>query len=347
MKITKKNIVIGTVVGSLLILVCLVYISIDYFRVPEIEESSKKVIVMIPRGASISAIADTLLAKTLIGDKDLFLLWITALEKDRSLKAGYYEIPVGLNYPQLIRYLSEARAKEIKVTLVEGWTIHDIAKELSRNLNVNEDKLIELTQDSVFIKSLGIKAGSLEGYLLPDTYFFYWGIDEKQILEVLVRQCLAIFDQTIMARLDSMKMTRHQVLTLASIIEGEAIFDDERKLISSVYHNRLKRRIKLQADPTIQYILDGPPKRLLYKDLEIDSPYNTYKYYGLPPGPIKNPGEKSILAAIYPAKTDYLYFVATGDGRHTFTKSAAEHSRAKAKFDKIRQEVYREKKYAN
>lgn len=347
MRITKKNIILTIVTASFLIIAGLVFFVINYFKVPEIQKSSKKVTVIILKGESISAIADSLLAKNLIGDKDLFLFWITALEKDRSLKAGYYEIPLGLNYPQLIQYLSEARAKEMKVTLVEGWKVDDIIRELSQDLNLNESKFIELTQDSGFIGDLGIKANSMEGYLLPDTYFFYWGMDERQIIEFLVSQCFAIFDQRIMARLDSIGMTRHQILTLASIIEGEAIFDDERKLISSVYHNRLKRRIKLQADPTIQYILGGPPKRLLYKDLEIDSPYNTYKYYGLPPGPIKNPGKKSILAAIYPARTDYLYFVATGDGRHTFSKNAADHAKAKAEFNKIRREVYRKKKYEN
>jgi len=139
-------------------------------------------------------------------------------------------------------------------------------------------------------------------------------------------------------------MNIHQILTLASIIEGEAIFDEEREIISSVYHNRLNRRIKLQADPTIQYILDGPPRRLLYKDLEIDSPYNTYKYYGLPPGPISNPGKKSILAAIYPAATKYIYFVAKGDGRHVFSTNASDHQKAKAQFDRIRREVNRQKR---
>ena len=141
-----------------------------------------------------------------------------------------------------------------------------------------------------------------------------------------------------------MKMTMHDVLTLASIIEGEAIFDAEREIISSVYHNRLKRRIKLQADPTIQYILAGSPRRLLLKDLAIESPYNTYKYYGLPPGPISNPGKKSILAAIFPAKTNYIFFVAKGDGSHIFSKTLAQHLRAKSKFDAYRRKIKRQQR---
>lgn len=119
----------------------------------------------------------------------------------------------------------------------------------------------------------------------------------------------------------------------------EAIFDEERATIASVYFNRLKKGMPLQADPTIQFILDGPPRRLLLKDLEIDSPYNTYKYYGLPPGPINNPGKKSILATIFAEDTNYLYFVARGDGRHTFSNTLKEHNRAKLAFDKVRKEV--------
>jgi UPF0755 protein len=141
-----------------------------------------------------------------------------------------------------------------------------------------------------------------------------------------------------------MNMRMHDILTIASIIEGEVIVDAERPIVASVYYNRLRKRIRLQADPTIQYIIPGAPRRLLIKDLEIDSPYNTYVYYGLPPGPINNPGKASIMAAIYPANTKYLYFVAKGDGSHVFSKTLSEHNRAKASFDKIRREVYRKQR---
>ena len=164
------------------------------------------------------------------------------------------------------------------------------------------------------------------------------------MIKYLVDRCLELFTEEVLLQMNGLKLNIHQTITLASIIEGEAIFDDEREIISSVYHNRLRRRIKLQADPTIQYILDGPPRRLLLKDLEIESPYNTYKYYGLPPGPISNPGKKSILAAIYPAKTNYIFFVARGDGRHTFSRNAAEHQQAKQEFDKVRREINRKKR---
>lgn len=335
----KKISVIG-----LLLLPLLVVFLIDYFRVPQLTEYSITVPLIIPRGSTVDAIADSLYVSGLVSDKELFILWLTTLDMDRQIKAGYYEIPKGLNYAQLITFLSQSTSKEIKVTLIEGWRIEDIAEELHHRLQVDKTDFISLTRDTSFISELGIHAPNLEGYLLPDTYFFYWGVDAKSVIQYLVEQCLDLFDDKAMEQIQRFNLNIHQTLTLASIIEGEAIYDDERDIISSVYHNRLKRRIKLQADPTIQYILDGPPRRLLLKDLEIDSPYNTYKYYGLPPGPISNPGKKSILAAIYPAHTNYIYFVARGDGRHTFSRNATEHQQAKEEFDKIRRDVRRKKR---
>ena len=133
-----------------------------------------------------------------------------------------------------------------------------------------------------------------------------------------------------------LNLSKHQVLTLASIIEGEAIYDSERAKISAVYHNRLNIGMKLQADPTIQYIIPDSPRRLLNKDLKIRSPYNTYLNWGLPPGPINSPGKSSMLAALYPEKNDFLYFVATGDGYHTFTTNEKDHNKAKKKLQKLR-----------
>jgi UPF0755 protein len=319
---TLKAYFFKSFLGFVLMIPLFVVLIIDYFRIPELTEESERIAFIIPKGASISTIADSLFVKELIKDKELFSLWLTTLDKDRLIKAGYYEIPRGLTYAQLISFLSKAPSKEIKVTLIEGWRVEEIAEKLQTKINIDAEKFIALTTDSLLLSSMGIKADNLEGYLLPDTYLFYWGVDEKTALKYLVKQCLNIFDDSVKTQIAKYKMNIHQMLTLASIIEGEAIFDEEREIISSVYHNRLNRRIKLQADPTIQYILEGPPRRLLYKDLEIDSPYNTYKYYGLPPGPISNPGKKSIV----------------------FSTNARDHQRAKAQFDQVRREVNRQKR---
>ncbi len=343
---TQKSIWMRFGLILLLILPFVIFLVIDYFKLPDTADHVS-IEIIIPKGSTPDAVADSLLAEGLIEDKKTFLFWLTSLDKDRDLKAGFYDIPRDLTYPQLITYLTTARSKEIKVTLIEGWTIEQIAQELAVVLHCDRDRIIRLCHDTTFIRKMGYNVPNLEGYLLPDTYYFYWGMAEDELVRFLLNKNREIFTVKNMTRLDTMKMSVHEILTLASIIEGEALFDAERDTISSVYHNRLKRRIKLQADPTIQYILSGPPRRLLYKDLEIDSPYNTYKYYGLPPGPINNPGNKSILAAIYPAQTNYLYFVARGDGRHTFSRTAGEHVRAKQAFDKIRREVYRKRRLQN
>jgi UPF0755 protein len=184
---------------------------------------------------------------------------------------------------------------------------------------------MRLVFDRDFIQSLGIEAASLEGYLLPDTYGFSWQQDEKEIVREQVGEFRQFFVDSLVARAAVLGWSVHQVITFASIVEGEALIDNERPIIAGVYLNRLQRGMRLEADPTIQYILDDGPRRLLYADLRRDSPYNTYRYAGLPPGPINNPGRKSILAALYPSRHDYLYFVANTRGGHWFARSYAEH----------------------
>jgi UPF0755 protein len=146
------------------------------------------------------------------------------------------------------------------------------------------------------------------------------------------------------ARAKQLNMTKHEIVTLASIIEGEAIYDKERSIISGVYHNRLNIGMRLQADPTIQYIIEDGPRRLLNRDLKVKSPYNTYLHEGLPPGPINSPGEESLVAALYPEKNEYLFFVARGDGYHTFTSNEHDHNKEKRKFQKIRRNARKNKK---
>jgi UPF0755 protein len=226
------------------------------------------------------------------------------------------------------------------VTIPEGIWLPDLAGLLSRKMGLDSTKIMELSYDSKFIKSMGIEAKSLEGYLLPETYFFDKMMDEKSVLQFLVRQNEKIFDSLNLAKMKKLNMTRHEILTLASIIDGESNKFDEFAKISSVYHNRLKRGMMLQADPTIQYLLRAErPKRILFKHLEIKSPYNTYKNYGLPPSPINNPGKQAILAAINPLNTNYYYFVADTDGRHKFATTLSEHNRNVA--------IYRQMQRAN
>ncbi|MBN1407445.1 MAG: endolytic transglycosylase MltG [Calditrichaceae bacterium] len=323
------------------------FLSVDIIKRMSLNESAitgNKIEITIPKGSTLDQITEILYSRGLIADKDFFIMWARLSGTEKKLQAGHFYVPENLNSVQLATFLSQAKPAEINVTLIEGWDNYQITEQLANSLDLNRRIMDSLCADSGFCNSFGIDKNNLIGYLLPDTYAFHKGFTETEVLSVLVNRTLSVFAQDSVKRaVEAINYSRDQILTLASIVEGEAIFDDERATIAAVYLNRLKKGMRLQADPTIQYIIDGPPRRLLYKDLEIDSPYNTYKYYGLPPGPINNPGLKSILATIFAEKVKYLYFVARGDGRHTFSNTLKEHNRAKLAFDKIRRDVRRQR----
>jgi len=303
--------------------------------------------IKIPVGISFKQIADTLAKKGYVKNKKLFLYMGILTGKDKNIKAGFVQIPRGISDWQLLNYLENAKIAAVRVTLPEGITAKQMASIMKAKIEIDSSKFISLLADSSFIRSLGLQTKSLEGYILPDTYFFYWRMSEEEIISTLVEKTKEIFDtDTVKLRMDELEMNMNEILTLASIIEGETIIDSERVVVSSVYHNRLRRGWLLQADPTIQYLIPDSPRRLTYQDLEIDSPFNTYKYKGLPPSPINNPGKNSILAALFPEHTQYMYFVAVGDGSHHFSKTSKEHNNWKRKFNELRKRVRREEKRA-
>jgi len=333
---------------SILILALIFFLSVDLIQKITLRDADikgEKIEIVIPKGASLAQITDTLHTRGLISDKEFFIMWARLSGTEKKLQAGYFSVPQNLNSVQLASYLSQAKPIDINITLIEGWSNEQINAKIAESLNLDFYTLDSLCADENFIRSFNIDQNSLLGYLLPNTYAFHRGLDEEEVLSILVNNTLDIFERdSVKEAMNNLDFNRHQILTIASIVEGEAIFDDERSKVAAVYINRLEKGMRLQADPTIQFIIDGPPRRLLYKDLEIDSPYNTYKNYGLPPGPINNPGAKSILATIFADDVKYLYFVARGDGRHTFSRTLQEHNKAKLAFDKIRREVRRNKK---
>ena len=221
--------------------------------------------------------------------------------------------------------------------------MNQVAKHLSKELDFNYFEVLKLLSNEEFIRDLQVNSNTLEGYLFPETYYFFEGVDKTSVIKRLVKEHKKFWNDANLSKADSLGFTPYEITTLASIIEGEAIYDSERSIISAVYHNRLKIGMKLQADPTVQYIIDDGPRRLLNKDLRIKSPYNTYIYHGLPPGPINSPGEQSLIAALSPQDNDYLYFVAKGDGYHTFSRNEKEHERAKRAFQRVRKKVKRER----
>jgi UPF0755 protein len=311
------------------------------FTYPYIKPKEGSNIIVVSKGSTVKNIVDSLYSKKIIYNKTYFYIATYIKNAQKKLKAGVYKIPSKISYLGLVDIFVKGGENELLVvTIPEGIWLPDLAGLLSRKMGLDSTKIMELSYDSKFIKSMGIEAKSLEGYLLPETYFFDKMMDEKSVLQFLVRQNEKIFDSLNLAKMKKLNMTRHEILTLASIIDGESNKFDEFAKISSVYHNRLKRGMMLQADPTIQYLLRAErPKRILFKHLEIKSPYNTYKNYGLPPSPINNPGKQAILAAINPLNTNYYYFVADTDGRHKFATTLSEHNRNVA--------IYRQMQRAN
>ncbi len=302
--------------------------------------------VLVPRGSSLRDIADIMEKNHLLKHKSLFILLGRISGYQENLQAGLFTVPEDLHPWHLLKYLSQPTLASIKVTIPEGLEAVEIAGLLQREVAVDSVRFMEIVNDSMVCRGFGIEAPTLEGFLLPETYFLNYQMDEMDIIKILVDGCIDIFEpDSVQYRMEELGMNRLEILTLASIIEGEVVVDSERVIVSSVYHNRLRRGWLLGADPTIQYIIPGPPRRLLNRDLEIDSPYNTYLYRGLPPGPINNPGKQSIMAALYPADTRYMYFVASGDGGHHFSRTAEEHARYKKNFDRIRREVRRQELY--
>lgn len=284
--------------------------------------------VTIPAGASLTSAADSLSAHGVVGSGTLFRWYARASGGSRDIKAGNYALRYDISWRALVRALREGEGIENKVTIPEGWSVSAIVPALAQALGAPEDSVVVATRDSALRQELDVPTATLEGYLFPDTYIFGYGTAPRTAVREMTQRFLRIWDPSWDARLDTLGMTRNEIVTLASIIEKEAELPEERPVISAVYHNRLKKHMLLQADPTVQYALGLHRDRLFYRDLRVDSPYNTYKYAGLPPGPIASPGRASLEAALYPANVPFLYFVAMPDGHHEFRRSSTAHEQA-------------------
>ena len=341
MKVERSTkLIITNLIFTGLILITTLLLTVYYW--PQ-NNMSKNVKVVINQGESLDIISKNLFNKGVITNKRIFQLITKIKGLDTSIPIGTFNLKsVNVN-KDIINHLVFGIPERRRITILEGWNSRQLAKHLSNEMGLDYDNIIKTVTDKNFIKSMKIQSESLEGYLYPDTYFFYDGVDEISVIKRLVRESQVFWNDSNIAMANSMNFSQHEILTLASIIEGEAIYDSERPIISAVYHNRLKRGMKLQADPTIQYVIEDGPRRLLNKDLRIKSPYNTYLYKGLPPGPINSPGFMSLHAALYPQENEYLYFVAKGDGYHTFSKNEKEHERAKRAFQRVRKKVKRKK----
>ncbi len=277
---------------------------------------------------SLNSVSNLLLENEIIVNQNIFKLKVITRGLASKIPTGRFLIDGKISDAILIDLIFNKGPIKLKLTIPEGSQSKNLFKDINTLLNTDYD-FNKYFNSNEILEQYKVDASSLEGYLYPDTYYLYHDSSPEEIIDILLSEFWKKFDENLQDRANQLGFSVHEVVTLASIIEGEAMLDSERSTISSVYHNRLKINMKLQADPTIQYIIPGPPKTLSNRDLRIKSDYNTYQNYGLPPGPINNPGIASIKAALYPEDTNFLFFVAQGDGSHAFTTNEKDHEEAK------------------
>lgn len=315
-------------------LVCLlglaVFLSVLSFGTKTVDPEWQPKVITIRRGFSAGKIANILHTEGIIEHPDIFKYLVLLGGYNRKLKAGRYRFDYPLSVWEALNKISSGAVVYQKVTIPEGLTMAQIAGIMAANAGADSLAMMKMFRDTVIIKAYGIKASSLEGYLFPETYDFEWGSTPELITKKLVAGFFNNIGPEWMRDADRQKRDLNQIVIMASLIEREAQVDSERPVVASVFYNRLRLRRPLESCASIEYALPRHKnRRLTYDDLEIDSPYNTYRRQGLPPGPICNPGKKSLEAAIYPAQTSYLYFVSKGDGSHIFSRTLQEHNQAK------------------
>lgn len=284
--------------------------------------------VIVPRGATFKDATDSLSHSGLVSWPKLFRAYARLTGGDREIKPGTYLLKHGTPWPAIIGALNGGHGLVNTITIPEGFSLAQITPLLAKTLGVPVDSVEAAVRDTAWLSRLDVPTPTIEGYLFPDTYAFPAGTTARLAVAEMLREFEREWQPAWDARLPELKINRHDMVTMASIVEKEAKLSEERPVIAAVYYNRLRDGMLLQADPTVQYSLGHHVARVLYKDLEINSPYNTYIHAGLPPGPIASPGAASLAAAANPANVPYLYFVAAPDGHHEFRTTLTEHYQA-------------------
>jgi UPF0755 protein len=284
--------------------------------------------ILVSQGSNAHRVADSLLEKKLIRSRYSFLFWIKVRKAEHKIPVGLYRFSLGRSSYWLVDDLINGRTQKVKLVIPEGFSSWQIAERV---------KDLQICDPEEFIKI--VKDKKLEGFLTPATYEFDLGLSADSVIQQLVQQFKRKWTPEMEARAKEWGWDQHQTVTFASIIEREVMDREELPLVASVYHNRLKKKMKLEADPTVQYALGYWKSRLTFSDYRnTQSPYNTYLVAGLPPGPISNPGFDAIQASLWPDQTDYLYFVALEGGRHTFSKTYHEHVNNVNKRNRLRRQ---------
>jgi UPF0755 protein len=302
--------------------------------------------VTIPRGATLDAAIDSLAAHRVIQSAALFRPYARSRGLQGSLKSGVYALPVGAGWRHIVAALSSGRGAEVRFTVREGLTAAEVGEVVQRQLKIPKDSFLAALADPEALANAGLRPetpldSTVEGYLFPTTYVVPVSVGARDLVRLMTNQFDEQWRPEWTRRLDTLKMTRHEIVTLASIVEAEVRYPPDREYVAAVYLNRLKRRMPLQADPTVLYAHGRRLPRVWERHLQINSPYNTYRHPGLPPGPIGQPGRASLEAALYPKQVAYLYFVAQPDGKHVFSETYAQHLAAIRTIRKPRPTVTR------
>ncbi|HVN96959.1 MAG TPA: endolytic transglycosylase MltG [Syntrophorhabdaceae bacterium] len=312
--------------------ILLVFQTIIFASVPGALDESR-INVVVKSGTSLYGIARMLKDEGMIYSTNLFVL--ASLLYGGKLKAGEYEVSKDMSTLQIVRKMAHSERNVYTLKIVQGYNIYTVADAIAENRIMEKQEFLRLCRDRIFLKNLGINADSLEGYLSPDTYYYSREIDADKFIEKIAQRTLRFFEKAdVRERMRAENLDVNQTLTLASMIEKEAKMSTEKPLISAVFHNRLQRGMSFDSDPTVIYGTKAFGSPITKADLITYTPYNTYTFRGFPKGPICNPDTTSIMAVLYPAPVDYLYFVSKNDGTHVFSKDMNEHNKYVAMYQK-------------
>lgn len=312
----------------------LVAVSLLLWIVRPADINGKAVIVYLQEGASLRMVTAILDHNSLITSPLAFFLLAKLSGAETKLRAGEYRLSPKMYLWEILQQMQTGKTIDRSVLIPEGYTAAQIASVLGKAEIVDKDAFLAAVYHKPLLMRLGIDADSAEGYLAPDTYLFKKGTDATDVATVMVNRFFQRFTEADKEAATKAGLTLKEVVVLASIIEKETANADERAIVSSIFHRRLKMGMPLQADPTVIYGLPDFNGNLTKEHLHSESPYNTYRIKGLPPGPIGNPGAAAIAAALHPAETDYLYFVSKNDGTHYFSVSLKEHTTAVKKYQR-------------
>jgi UPF0755 protein len=331
--VKKALLLIGILIFLLACAVLGFYIELRmYAEAPAQANNSKEVVINVRQGQTLKTTADLLHQNSIIKNPLKLIIIARIKGYDKHLKAGEYLLSAAMTPRQILEIMVKGEVQLHKLTVPEGYNSRQIAELVAQAGFGTGEEFNRLASDPDLAREMGIEAATFEGYLFPDTYFFPRDVTVKKIISTMVQRFRSVFKPEWKERAKSFGFTVHQVVTLASIIEKETGAPVERPIISSVFHNRLKKKMRLESDPTVIYGIKNFDGNLTRKHLQTRTPYNTYKIKGLPVGPIANPGRASLEAALFPKETSYIYFVSKKDSTHHFSTNLKEHNRAVRKY---------------